>query len=152
MDPKNDKVRLIKILSRSYVFYFVLFFGGILLDLNFPTHFFRSSYATFVGLIFIIIATGLIIWIRTNSKNAKKEVLTKEDFMIGPYKYTSIPNHWAIFFLILGFGILINAVFVIGIMTLVFLVTLPSFLKMQETVLIEKYGEPYKEYRKIVKF
>jgi len=152
MDTKNDKGRLIKILSRSYIFYFLLFFGGILLDLKFPTHYLNSSYALSLGLILIIIATGLIIWIKTNAKNAKKETITKEDFMQGPYKYSSIPNHWAVFFLILGFGVLINAAFAVVITILAFALTLPKFLKMQETVLVEKYGNPYQEYRKIVKF
>ena len=71
--------------------------------------------------------------------------------MHGPYRYTSIPNHWAIFLLILGFGIMANAVFMMIITTLAFFITLPFFLKMQETVLADKYGPIYSEYRKIVK-
>ena len=152
MDVKSEKGRLIKILSRSYVFYFLLFLGGILLDLKFPTHYLKSEYALSVGILFIIFASVLIFWIKANSKNAKKENPTKEDFMRGPYKYSSIPNHWAIFFLILGFGVLINAAFAVLVTILAFFATLYKFLKMQEAVLVEKFGEPYKEYKKIVKF
>ncbi|MEI6581018.1 MAG: hypothetical protein WCO07_02485, partial [bacterium] len=109
-------------------------------------------YTMSVGFLFIVFASILIFWIKVNSKKMKKEVLTKEDFLHGPYKYTSIPNHWGIFILILGFGIMVNAVFMIVLTTFSFFLTLPVFLKMQETVLSEKYGTPYTEYRKIVKF
>jgi protein-S-isoprenylcysteine O-methyltransferase Ste14 len=152
MESKNDKGRLNKILSSSYIFYFILFFIGILIDLAFPKHVFENTYAMPVGFLFIILSSIFIFWIKLNSKKLKKEILTKEDFMQGPYKYTSIPNHWGIFILILGFGIMVNTVFVVIITTIAFFITLPIFLKMQETVLVEKYGDTYKEYRKIVKF
>ena len=151
MDTHN-KGRLHRILSSSYLFYLVLFFVGISFDLIFPTHFFENTYATYLGFVLVIFASFLILWVKSNSKKPKKEVLTKEDFMQGPYKYTSIPNHWGIFILMLGFGIMINAVFMIILTAVSFLFTLPVFLKMQETVLAEKYGAPYLEYRKIVKF
>jgi protein-S-isoprenylcysteine O-methyltransferase Ste14 len=47
---------------------------------------------------------------------------------------------------------MLNTVFVVIVTTVAFFITLPIFLKMQETVLVEKYGDTYKEYRKIVKF
>lgn len=147
----NNKGKLIKILSRSYVFYFALFLIGILIDLRFPTAYLKGGYALYLGLFFIVFSTFLIFWIKKNSKNAKKENLTKEDFMKGPYRYTSIPNHWAIFFLLLGFAVLINASITIVLTILAYFVTLPSFLKMQEKVLIEKFGEPYRKYKEIVR-
>jgi protein-S-isoprenylcysteine O-methyltransferase Ste14 len=151
MDTHN-KGRLHRILSSSYLFYLVLFFVGISFDLIFPTHFFENIYTVSLGFILIILASLLILWVKSNSKKPKKEILTKEDFMHGPYKYTSIPNHWGIFILMLGFGIMINAVFMIIFTIISFLFTLPVFLKMQENVLAEKFGVPYLEYRKTVKF
>ncbi|MEK7572702.1 MAG: hypothetical protein AAB493_02520 [Patescibacteria group bacterium] len=151
MDTHN-KGRLHRILSSSYLFYFVLFFIGISFDLMFPTHFFENTYTASLGFVFIVFASFLILWVKSNSKKLKKGILTKEDFMQGPYKYTSIPNHWGIFILMLGFGIMINAVFMIILTIVSFLFTLPVFLKMQENILAEKYGVPYLEYRKTVKF
>jgi protein-S-isoprenylcysteine O-methyltransferase Ste14 len=151
MSIDERKGRLYKILSNSYIFYFTIFFIGILFDLIFPRHFLDNSYATFVGFIFIICSSFFIFWIKRNAKQNKK-IETKEDFMRGPYKYTSIPNHWAIFILILGFGIMVNAFFMVVFATFCFVITLSYFLKMQEVVLAEKYGSIYTEYRKVVKF
>lgn len=152
MDTKDNKVKLNKILSSSYLFYFVLFFLGVVFDLIYPVHFFKNSYTMPIGFVFIVLGSFLIFWIKAKPKKPKKDNLTKEDFMRGPYKYTSVPNHWGMFLLILGFGIMINAVFVVILTTFSFLLTLPVFLKMQEIVLVEKYGDKYKEYRKIVRF
>jgi protein-S-isoprenylcysteine O-methyltransferase Ste14 len=152
MDTKHRKSKPYKILSNSYIFYFMLFFIGVFFDLIFPLHFLEKTYTPMAGLLLIVFGSVLIFWIKLNSKKVKKEVLKKEDFMQGPYKYTSIPNHWAIFVLILGFGIMVNAFFMIMFTVLSFFVTLPFFLKMQENVLVEKYGPIYSEYKKIVKF
>lgn len=150
MSIDEKKGRLYKILSNSYIFYFVIFFVGTLFDLIFPRHFLDNFYATFIGFFFIICSSVFIFWIKRSTKQ-KKKIETKEDFMRGPYKYTSIPNHWAIFILILGFGVMANAFFMVIFSSICFVITLPYFLKMQEVVLVEKYGSIYTEYRKIVK-
>lgn len=152
MDSKDKKAKLNKILSNSYLFYFLIFFVGVLFNLVFPMHLLKNSYIMPVGFVLIVLASFLIFWIKINPKKPNKEVVKKEDFMQGPYKYTSIPTHWGIFLLILGFGVMVNAGFIVILTTFSFLLTLPAFLKMQEMVLIEKYGDVYKEYKKTVRF
>lgn len=152
MSIDERKGRLYKILSNSYIFYFATFVVGIVFDLIFPVHFLDNSYAVFIGSFFIICSSFFIFWIKRSAKKSNKKIETKEDFMRGPYKYTSIPNHWAIFILILSFGVMVNAFFMVVFTTFCFVITLSYFLKMQEVVLAEKYGSIYTEYRKIVKF
>jgi protein-S-isoprenylcysteine O-methyltransferase Ste14 len=146
------KIKSHKILSTSFMFYFALFVVGILVDLIFPTQLFKNMYISYLGLVLIILGSFLIFWLKINSKKIKKEVLEKGNFSKGLYRYTSIPTHWGMFLLILGFGIMINAFFMVIITTISFFVTLPVFLKMQKNVLTEKYGEQYKEYKKTVRF
>lgn len=60
--------------------------------------------------------------------------------------------HWGLFILMLGFGILINAIFVILFSIVSFVVAKFIFLKKEENILAGKYGAPYMEYKKSVKF
>ena len=77
--------------------------------------------------------------------------VTKENFCKGPYCYARHPTHWGLFFLILGFGIILNALFVILCTLISFIVTKFVFIEKQEKILAEKYGAPYLEYKKSVK-
>jgi protein-S-isoprenylcysteine O-methyltransferase Ste14 len=78
--------------------------------------------------------------------------LTKETFSKGPYRFTSTPTNFGLFFLILGFGMVANSFFVIVCSCIAFLIARFVFLEQEEKVLAEKYGAPYLEYKKIVKF
>ena len=151
MEAKHNN-RFNQILSNSFLFYFALFFIGILIDFRFPTQLFENAYFSYLGFLLIVAGSILIFWLKINSKKTKKEALEKGNFKQGIYKYTSIPNHWGVFLLILGFGILINAFFMVLITAFVFIATLPFFLMMQKNVLTEKYGDQYKEYKKTVRF
>ena len=77
--------------------------------------------------------------------------MTKETFCQGPYCYTRTPTHWGLFFLVLGFGILVNAFFVVVTTIVSFIVSKFIFLRRGEAILAKKYGTPYLEYKKQVK-
>jgi protein-S-isoprenylcysteine O-methyltransferase Ste14 len=53
---------------------------------------------------------------------------------------------------VLGFGLVINAFFVIVSAFISFVIAKFLFIEKQEKVLAEKYGAPYLEYKKSVKF
>jgi len=150
----EQKIKFNKFLSNSYLFYFLIFLIGVFLNILFPTRFLGDSFAMVLGFLFITLGTFLIFWIKASPKKPKKEkeIITKEDFMLGPYKYTSVPNHWGILFLMLGLGFMTNNTFIVVLATLSFMLTLRIFLKMQETVLSHKFGDAYKEYKSKVRF
>ena len=100
----------------------------------------------------MIFATFLIFWAQKTARNLDKDNLTKESFRKGPYAFTRGPTHLGIFLLIISFGFMANTIFVIFFTIVAFFVTKLVFLKEQEMLLEEKYGEPYREYKKIVKF
>lgn len=152
MEAENKpKHNVHKVLAHSYSMYFVFFLVGVTLDLIFRSQVFTGSAIISVGIVLLIFGSLLILWAQQTSRNLKKENITKETFCRGPYCYTRSPTHWGLFFLILGFGIITNAVFVILSVLVAFLITRFVFLDKQEKILAEKYGTHYLEYKKIVK-
>ena len=144
-----------KILAHSYTVYFVLFLVGVCLDLIFNFEIFADSVVVLAGFFFLVLATIIILWAQKTGRDLRKagkagEIKT-EHFRRGPYVYTRSPTHWGLFFLTLGFGLIANAVFVVLSTLISLLISRSIFLKKQENVLAEKYGDPYLEYKKSVK-
>ncbi len=152
LEISQDKEKVHIVLANSYSVFFLLFLVGVFLDLIFNIKILNFSFMLPIGMVLIFLATLLILWAQKTSRNLKIENLTKGTFCKGPYCFTRSPTHWGLFFLMFGFGIMINAVFVIifSIISLIFGKFV--FLKREETILEKKYGTPYMEYRKSVKF
>ena len=149
-NPHKNKVH--KILAHSYLFYFISFLAGLFLDFVFPLRIFKSSATLSIGTIFLILGTFLILWAQKSSLGLQKENVNKERFFHGPYRYTRSPTHFGLFLLILGFGIITNSLFVVILSIVSFFITKFIFIKEEERILAEKYGAPYLEYKKSVKF
>ncbi len=147
-----QKTSVHTILAQSYTIYFLALLFGIFFDFLFPRKLFEQSTLVPVGAVIIVLSTCLIFWAQTTSRNLKKETLTKESFCSGPYCFTRIPTHLGLFLLMLGFGLVMNATFIILFTVLSFLVTKLIFTKMEEVMLADKYGAPYLEYKKSVRF
>lgn len=139
------------ILAHSYTLYFILFLIGVWLDIIFKYKIFTSSVMVPIGLAVLIFASFLILWAQKTPRNLSIENLSKESFCRGPYCYTRSPTHWGLFFLILGFGIIANALFVILFTLISFIISRYVFLERRENILATKYGAPYLEYKKSVK-
>jgi protein-S-isoprenylcysteine O-methyltransferase Ste14 len=140
-----------RVLAQSYFFYFFMFLAGVFLDLIFHIRIFKSPSGASFGLALLVLASILIIWAQTTSRNLEKGNITKETFCRGPYCYTRSPTHLGLFLLIVGFGILTNAFFVILFTVVSFIITRFIFIRKEEEALAEKYGAPYLEYKKKVK-
>jgi protein-S-isoprenylcysteine O-methyltransferase Ste14 len=141
-------------LAYSYFVFFFVAVIGILLDCFFPVRIFEKNLMAGIGFVFLVLATILIFWAQNTSRallGKGKEDVTKEHFCRGPYCYTRTPTHWGLLFLILGFGFVANAFFVIMLTIVSFLLSKITFIKKQEMLLEEKFGAPYIEYKKSVK-
>lgn len=147
--PREYRVH--KILAHSYVTYFILFLIGISLDVVFKLKIFTHPITAVVGVVFLIFSTVLIFWAQKTSRNLDIANLSKETFCKGPYCYTRTPTHWGLFFLMIGFGIIANAFFVVLTSFISFIISKFFFLNKQESILAEKYGTPYLEYKKKIK-
>ncbi len=142
-----------RVLAHSYSVYFLLFLVGVSLDLIFRFKIFSDSFMAPVGLFLLVIATLLILWAQKTGRDLRKvgEVKT-EHFCRGPYCYTRSPTHWGLFLLMLGFGFIANAFFVILFTTISFFISKYVFLGKEENILAKTYGVAYLEYKKLVKF
>jgi protein-S-isoprenylcysteine O-methyltransferase Ste14 len=149
-NPHKNKVH--KILAHSYSIYLFLFLLGICADLIFNIKIFNNPTIVSFGFVFLVFGTFLIIWAQHTSRNLNKESLNKETFCHGPYRFTRMPTNFGLFFLTLGFGLVINAFFVVLSTFISFIVAQFVFIEKQEKVLAEKYGAPYLEYKKLVRF
>lgn len=145
------KDRVHQILSFSYSFSLLMFLIGVFLDFILPIKIFKNPIFVLVGLLLLVLATVLIFWAQKTSKNFKKETITKETFSQGPYAYTRSPTHWGLFLLTIGFGLSINAFFIVITSIISFLFSKIVFLRKEEKILEKKYGESYQEYKKSVK-
>jgi protein-S-isoprenylcysteine O-methyltransferase Ste14 len=154
---ENDKIHpqkynVHKILAHSYSVYFLFFLIGVCLDLVFDFKVFNSSIVMPFGFIFLIFGTFLILWAQKTSRNLKKDIINKETFCHGPYYFTRTPTNFGLFFLMLGFGLIINAFFVVLFAFVSFVIAKLTFLKKEEEILALKYGAPYLEYKESVRF
>jgi protein-S-isoprenylcysteine O-methyltransferase Ste14 len=137
----------------------MFFLVGIFLDYVFPykIKFFTNQIVIFFGLISVVLGPVIIFWAQRVSRNFKAVKgsnnigIDKGTFSQGPYFYTKSPTNWGIFLLILGFSVLSNTIFVFGLAILSFLFSHHFFLREQESILAEKYGASYIEYKKSVK-
>jgi protein-S-isoprenylcysteine O-methyltransferase Ste14 len=146
------KNKVNKVLVHSYLAYFFFFLVGVYLNLVFN---FKISYSYKIaptGFILLILGTLLIFWAQKTSRNLNKGNITKESFSKGPYRFTRTPTNSGLFFLMLGFGMIANSPLIIICSCIAFVVAKFIFLEKEEKLLAEKYGAPYLEYKKSVKF
>lgn len=153
LDPSHPLhiFRVHRILAHSYSVYFLFFLIGVVLNIVFNWKIFSDGWPTMVGATMLAFATLLILWAQHTSRNLNRGNISKETFCRGPYCYTRSPTHWGLFLLMLGFGLVVNSFFVVLFTALAFLLTRLIFLAKEEQALVEKYGEPYREYQKTVK-
>jgi len=155
MEAENKNIHkhsVHKILAHSYSVYFLFFLIGVFLDLVFNFEVFNSSVVMPLGFILLLFGTFLILWAQKTSRNLKKDIINKGTFCHGPYYFTRTPTNFGLFFLMLGFGLIINAFFVALFALISFVVAKLTFLKKEEKILALKYGAPYLEYKKSVRF
>ena len=150
MDPGRMSVH--KIAAHSYLVALLFLLLGVFCDMLWKPVIFDTRLTAPLGTFFLGAGTILLLWAQHASHRFVKENLTKESFCRGPYRFTRNPTHWGLYFLLLGFSLTTNAFFVMISTVVSFFVTKAIFLRREEEVLKTKYGEPYLEYKKSVKF
>lgn len=140
------------ILAHSYMAYFILFLIGILLHVIFLIKISSNNFTIVFGFLFLFLGTGLVFWAQHTSRKLDKSNLTKDSFCRGPYCYVRMPTHLGLFSLMLGLGLLVNSFFIIIIAFISFFLNKFYFIRKEENFLSNKYGAPYLEYKKAVRF
>lgn len=150
----SHKHNIHRVLTHIYTTYFACFLIGLSLDIFFQTNFFPEALLRPIGAVLLFIATYVIFWAQKTGRNLRdiKENLKKEHFCRGPYCYTRKPTQWGLTLLMIGFGIFSNTFFVVLGTVLAFVISHFMFMGRHDRIMIEKFGDSYKEYKKMFKF
>lgn len=150
-----NKTNLVHVvLGHSYLFYFLALIMGILADLVIRIRF-SGTNDVLVGFILLILGTGLIYLAQNTSRKAHHR--TKKEsgyirFMNGPYKFTRSPTHIGLGLTMVGLSFVLHSVSLFVFALIAFLITRYIFIWKEEKILMENYGEDYREYKKHVTF
>ncbi|ETB64107.1 TPA: hypothetical protein DIC38_00690 [Candidatus Nomurabacteria bacterium] len=142
------------ILSYEYSLFLIAIILGILCDHIFHTKIIDSIDLSYMGIFMIFIGSSLVYWAQrsTSVSKSKTEEERKTDFFYkGPYKYNRNPTHFGLFVMSLGLGFILNSVFSIIFIFIIHLIAKRTFLKKQDKILEERYGESFSSYKNKVK-
>lgn len=150
----EDKKALYKgkvhfVLSHSYTVFLFAVVLGVVFDIVVPLHISSSVTYKSIGLIMIIIGSIIVYWAQSTSYLVK--VKSKIGFHNGPYKYFRSPTHFGLFIMTLGLALIISSPFSILFTIIAYIITKFIFIKKEERILEEKYGEDYNNYKNKVR-
>lgn len=140
------------ILSHSYVIFFLAVIIGVIFHLFYPITIFPRAASPYIGLVLILVGSSIIYWAQSSSSKLKVQVAERieYDFERGPYKYSRNPTHIGLTIMILGLSVLINSFFTFLFVAITSIITKVIFLRAEEKILEQKYGQPYRDYKKKV--
>lgn len=142
------------VLVHSYLIFLAAVIVGVLFDTFMKEKIFSNNIYQYIGFIMLVISSIIIYWAQSTSGNYKKRISQKDErseFEFGPYKYIRSPTHFGLFIMTLGFSLIINSFFGVVLTIVAYFVTKLFFLKKEERILENKYGETYREYKRKVK-
>lgn len=151
---KNESVH--HVLAQSYFLFFVAVLVGIFLDVLFKVPVSSEHPPVTIGILFLMIGTLFIFWAQTTSRRGTKErqeaeTISHEHFARGPYKYFKSPTHVGLTLLVLGYGLISNALCVILTTFIFALISNRVYIKKEEKILEARYGKSYTDYKNKVK-
>ena len=124
------------------IIYLVGLIIGLLLDTFITIRIIPENVFLLLGIIFLLLSPILILWARYSSyyflRSGKICDVETKHFRGGPYKFSRNPIYLALALLVIGFGFLINSIFVITMAVLSFLVVHFFILKKEELILQKK--------------
>lgn len=145
-----------QVLARSYFVFFLFILLGLLLSFFWDAKLF-PEVKNDLGFTVLILGTILVFWAQHASRKTKPKrghadiEISKQGFIKGPYKFYRSPTHLGVFLLCAGMAILDNS-FVVSLTSIIaFIFTRIVFIKKEEKMLEEKYGEAYRHYKKKVR-
>lgn len=147
---RKDMVHFI--LAHSYLIFLFSVILGVLFDTMLNRKMFSHPVYSSLGLLLMILGSVVVYWAQKTSFHYKKNKnSSKSHFESGPYKYSRSPTHLGLFFLTLGFGLIINSFFSVVFVILAHIITKIVFLKREERLLEKKYGQIYSDYKRKVR-
>jgi protein-S-isoprenylcysteine O-methyltransferase Ste14 len=154
----NQEVRPVSgivhvLLSNSYVMFFFAVVLGVIFDIIFATHSFDGVFYEYLGIGLIVAGTLIVYWSQHITRSAGKIASGRDTnfFLHGPYRYTRNPTNFGLTLSILGLGFLIHSLFSVLFILIAYIISKVFFIRKQDAILEERYGDVFVEYRKKVK-
>ncbi len=141
------------LLSHSYAMFFCTVVLGVIFDIIFSIRVFNNIAYEYLGLALIFFGTLLIYWSQSTTRSVGKAISQERDvnfFLHGPYKYTRNPTNFGLTLSVLGLGFLIHSLFSVIFMVIAYIISKLVFMKKQDLILKERYGDVFDEYKKKV--
>lgn len=154
MTTEKDNINLVHIiLGHSYLFHFFGLLVAVIFDafVHYPI---TANPQNGLGLFFLFVGTLLIYWAQKSTRGGhhRKSDLPYTRFARGPYKVTRSPTNLGIGVMMLGLSFIFNSLSLLVITTFCFFLARYVFIWKEEKLLVERYGDDYRMYRKKVKF
>lgn len=157
-EQKNTSGRLVhEFLAHSYFIYLAAVVIGFGADLLWPVQF-SFPFQQPIGFVAIILGTMLAVWAQYSSgstsgaRNIPTEDIQHHHFRVGPYSFTRTPTQYGLSLMVVGLAVLYGFFFMLVTAVIAFIAGKWFYIPKQEHHLEQKYGAPYLEYKKKVKF
>lgn len=126
-------------LASSYLAYFLFSIVGLLADalVGFEV---AIPYKNAIAITCFIVGPALIFWAQQVSGQYQAY------FSHGPYRIMRNPTHLGLVILVTGYTAISGSVFFLAVTVLGYFISNILF-KKYETIITEKYGEEYKQYK-----
>lgn len=153
--PEFKRETIHHVLARSYFAYLLGIVGGVLLNSLVPLPY-HLDHGRTIGLVGMMLGTLVILWAQgtsRRSRSARSAPSEDEAFMAlkrGPYRFFRSPTHIGLFLLSLSLGMMLYSFWMVLIACGLFLFTRYTFVKKEEGMLLERYGNAYARYKKSV--
>ena len=146
-----------ELLAHSYLTYLAAILVGFVASRLMPFPLLEGFFVP-AGLCAMAMGSAIVFWSqhssheRHHAPRVPASTLTVESFLTGPYRYSRIPTQYGLFFLTLGLSFVYLSL-AMTIATLVaFALVLTVFIPREEAHLARKYGQPFRDYLKQVRF
>lgn len=129
---------------------------AVVLDIVFPFKFMQEPWNRYLGLFVVVIGTFIVLWAETvgrkySIRRKRGEVTHVDHISKGAYSFSRNPKYVGLGVLLLGLGIILNSLFVMAAAIVSILVIHFFLIHKEETLLSERHGDIYHEYKKKVK-
>lgn len=150
---KHDHSLLAQYISYSTFIFLIGLLIGIVLDIFIPWAFTTHTLRAIVfGWGLLIIAPAILFWgdqSRATCYHHDQSGHTCKELGVGPYAFTRHPKYVAFILLVIGLGLILNAIPMLIIAFILFILFTFVIIPQEEEVLREKLSN-YEEYRKTV--
>lgn len=154
--PKEEKLETKKgaihsLLTYAYFVFLLAVIIGLILDLFISVNLGWGKIHGVIGIISIVLGSLLIYWAQYSSSRLSEipdnEEITTQFFKHGPYRFLRNPSYLGVFILSLGLALILKSFFSVIFSLLSYLIIRIFFVKKEEKLLSEKYGQVYKKYK-----